>query len=276
MLLTSLETAQRLEEADIIHITRQIDACAQIFPDHRSFTAPVGDGLVSITLPSFKKKLNRITGFGMSGPVSEDDLAKAEDLCTNNGVEIAIGLCPLAGSSAIQVLGSRGYIVESFVNSYIRILTDEDLKAVSIEGVEISRFSEKGVSEFPKWSVEGYKDGGRAELLLDTLARAAVLRDDTTLYSVIVDGKVAASAGMALIETSKGGVAHLYIDSTLPEYRGRGLQAALLKERLKDARKEGFDLASVQARPGNGSCRNIERAGFSLAYTKAWFVKCRD
>ena len=72
---------------------------------------------------------------------------------------------------------------------------------------------------------------------------------------------MAGSGGMALIETKKGGVAHLYIDSTLPEYRGRGVQAALLRARLGDARKAGFDLASVGARPGNGSCRNIERAG---------------
>ncbi|KAG4435905.1 hypothetical protein IFR05_008599 [Cadophora sp. M221] len=276
MLLTSSETARRLEEADIAHISRQIDACAQIFPNHRSFTALVGDGLVSITLPSFKKKLNRIAGYGMSGPVSEDDLAKAEDLCTKNGVEIAIDLCSLADPSAIQVLGSRGYIVEGFVNSYVRILTDDDLNAVGLEGVEISRVPPKRVAEFSKWSVDRYKDGGRAELLLDTLARAAVLREDTTLYFAIIDGKVAASAGMALIEASKGGVAHLYIDSTLPKYRGRGLQAALLKARLVDARKAGFDLASIQARPGNGSCRNIERAGFGLAYTKAWFVKGRD
>ncbi|KAH7369816.1 hypothetical protein BKA65DRAFT_5700 [Rhexocercosporidium sp. MPI-PUGE-AT-0058] len=276
MLLTSLETAKRLEEADIVHISRQIDSCAQFFSDHRSFMIPVGGGQASITLPAFKRKLNRITGLGICGPVSEDDMAKAEDLFMKSDVEIAIGLCPLADPSAVQVLGSRGYIVESFVNSYCRPLTDEDLKEVGVEGVEISRVPSERVSEFPKWSLAGYKDGGRPELLLDTLARAAVLRDDTSLYFAIVDGKVAASAGMALIETSKGRVAHLYIDSTLPEYRGRGLQTALLKERLKDAKKPGFDLASVQARPGNGSCRNIERAGFGLAYTKVWFVKGLD
>ena len=78
------------------------------------------------------------------------------------------------------------------------------------------------------------------------------------------------------IETTKGGVAHFYIDSTMPEYRGRGIQAALLRARLADARKAGFDLASVAARPGDGSCRNIERARFSLAYTTARCVKAHN
>jgi GNAT superfamily N-acetyltransferase len=75
------------------------------------------------------------------------------------------------------------------------------------------------------------------------------------------------------IETTKGGVAHFYIDSTMPEYRGRGIQAALLRARLADARKAGFDLASVAPQPGDGSCRSVERAGFSLAYTTAQCVK---
>lgn len=273
MLLTSLEMAQRLQEADILHITRQVDACAQIFLDHKFFTVPIGQGVAAITLPSFGRKLNRIVGYGMAGRVSDTDLVMIEDLFMKNGINTEINLCPLADPSAFQVLASRGYSVDNFINSYVRVLTDEDLKEVKVEGITISRVPAERAQEFPSWSLAGYRDGGRAELLLETLARIAVMRADTSLYIATVGGKVAGSAGMALIETTKGGVAHVYIDSTLPEYRGRGIQAALLRARLADARKAGFDLASVEARPGNGSCRNIERAGFSLAYTKAWCVK---
>jgi GNAT superfamily N-acetyltransferase len=149
------------------------------------------------------------------------------------------------------------------------------LKEVKGDEIIISRVSAEKFHEFPAWSAAGFRDGGRAELLLETLARTAVLRADTSLYIATVAGRVAGSACMALIETTRGGVAHLYIDSTLPEYRGRGIQAALLGARLAAARKAGFDLASISARPGNGSCRNIERSGFSLAYTKTWCVKAR-
>ncbi|KUJ08197.1 uncharacterized protein LY89DRAFT_337841 [Mollisia scopiformis] len=273
MLLTSREMAQRLEEADILHISRQIDVCAQLFPDHKSHTVPIGHGVAAITLTSFGRKLNRITGYGVAGPVSENDLAAVEDLFAKNGVNTELSLCPLANPSAFQVLESRGYVIKDFINSYVRILTDDDLKEVKEDGVKISRVTAEQAQEFPSWSLAGYRDGGRAELLLETLGRIASMRADTSLYIATVEGKVAGTACMALIETTKGGVAHLYTDSTLPEYRGRGIQAALLKARLVEARKAGYDLASVQARPGNGSCRNIERAGFSLAYTKAWCVK---
>jgi GNAT superfamily N-acetyltransferase len=156
------------------------------------------------------------------------------------------------------------------------VLTDEDLKEVKVEGITISRVAAERAQEFPSWSLAGYRDGGKAELLLETLARSAVLRADTSLYIATIDWKVAGSAGMAFIETAKGGVAHFYIDSTLPEYRGRGIHRALLRARLADARKAGFDLAPVAPQPGDGSCRNFERAGFSLAYTTAQCVKVHN
>jgi len=276
MLLTSLETALRLEETDKLHITRQIEACAQLFPDHKSFTVPIGNGAAGLTLPSLGQKLNRINGYGMGVTVSEKDLARVEDLFTRNGLETGISLCSLADPSAVEVLKSRGYQVTGFLNSYARALTDEDLEEVNVEGVSVIRLSTDRAQEFTPCSVSGYRDGGRPELLLETVANTAVLRTDTTLYIATVEGKTAGSATLALIETSKGGVAHLCIDSTLPEFRGRGIQTALLKARLADARRAGYELASITARPGNGgSCRNIERAGFSLAYTKTRFARAR-
>ncbi|CZR54581.1 uncharacterized protein PAC_04465 [Phialocephala subalpina] len=274
MLLTTLSTAQRLEEADILHLTRQVEACSKFFPDQKSQIISVGNGAAGITLPVFGRKLNHIVSYGMAGPVSTEDLAKAEEWYTEIGVDFTeIDLCPHADASAIQVLNSRGYSVNGFINQYARALTDEDLEEAEVPGMTILRLPADRAHEFPAMSLAGYKDNGRLPLLLETLGRIAVFREDTSLYFAMVDGKVAGSAGMALIKTSKGGVAHMYIDSTLPEYRGRGIQAALLKARMADARKAGYDLASVGARPQNGSSRNIERAGFSLAYAKTTFVK---
>jgi GNAT superfamily N-acetyltransferase len=213
----------------------------------------------------------------MAGPVSEDELIRVEKIFADKGVDTYIGLCPLADPSVLPLLASRGYGIGAFLNCYVRHLADEDLDMVEVKGVSISRLSADRAREFPAWSVAGYRDGGRAELLLDTVARVAASRKDTSLYVATVDGKVAGSGCMALIETTKGGVAYLYLDSTLPEFRGRGIHAALLRARLADAKKADFGLASIGARPGNGgSCRNIERAGFSLAYTRIWCGKAHE
>lgn len=273
MLCSTTDMAQRLEEADKIHLSRQVESCIQIFTDQAIQLQPAGYGVAAVTLPLFGRKLNHVVGFGMAGSVSTDDLAKTEALYDKTGVAGEIDLCPHADATAIQSLALRGYTVNGWINSYVRILTDADLQEANIPGVSIFQIASDRFEEFKNCSVGGYRDGGRPELLLETLARSAELRVDTRIYFATVDGKVAGSAGLALIETSKGGVAHLYIDSTLPEYRGRGIQAALLQHRLSDARKAGYKVASVQARPTSGSARNIERAGFSLAYTKTTFVR---
>jgi GNAT superfamily N-acetyltransferase len=57
--------------------------------------------------------------------------------------------------------------------------------------------------------------------------------------------------------------------ATLPEFRGRGLQTALLRKRINDAHEAGCDLIAVQASPASASERNLRRVGMALAYTKA-------
>jgi GNAT superfamily N-acetyltransferase len=64
------------------------------------------------------------------------------------------------------------------------------------------------------------------------------------------------------------GVAILAGASTVPEFRCRGLQAALLHARLEHAARAGCDLAMMAALPGSGSQRNAERRGFRIAYTR--------
>jgi GNAT superfamily N-acetyltransferase len=56
--------------------------------------------------------------------------------------------------------------------------------------------------------------------------------------------------------------------STVPEMRRRGLQAALLQERMRYALDHGCDLAMMVAMPGSDSQRNAERNGFGIAYTR--------
>ncbi len=66
----------------------------------------------------------------------------------------------------------------------------------------------------------------------------------------------------------RNGVAVLAGGGTLPEFRGRGGQTALLRRRVSDASSSGCDLVVSQATPGSTSQRNMERIGFHPAYTE--------
>jgi ribosomal protein S18 acetylase RimI-like enzyme len=99
--------------------------------------------------------------------------------------------------------------------------------------------------------------------------RASVARwaeiEGWRLYLARLDG---APAGAALLAIDDD-LGYLANASTLPEYRRRGVQTALIAARIADARAAGCDLVSSQAEFGSASQRNLERAGLRVAYTKA-------
>jgi GNAT superfamily N-acetyltransferase len=88
-------------------------------------------------------------------------------------------------------------------------------------------------------------------------------------YLARIDGNVAGGATLAI----RTGVAGLFGASTLPEFRNRGVQSALLHARLTRAAEAGCDLAASLTRPGSTSQRNIMRQGFSVLYTRVKFEK---
>jgi hypothetical protein len=87
------------------------------------------------------------------------------------------------------------------------------------------------------------------------------------------DGKDPVASGAMFIDR---GWAWLGIDATLPAYRRRGAQAALLSRRISDGHAAGVEgFTGETDRPGVGqheashsSYRNFLRAGFCVAYTR--------
>jgi GNAT superfamily N-acetyltransferase len=103
----------------------------------------------------------------------------------------------------------------------------------------------------------------RVERHGDALARAAAACDARILV-VEAEGRPAAGA----ILTTRDGIGYLALAGTLPEFRGRGFQQALIAARITAAAEEGCELIVATAEFGTVSQRNIERGGLRTAYTK--------
>ena len=93
--------------------------------------------------------------------------------------------------------------------------------------------------------------------------------EEVSSFLALIDG-VPAGGGAVLI---RRGVALLAGAATLPEYRNRGVHAALHLARLAFARRSGCEFAAQGAEPGGTSQRNAERRGFRVAYTRAILVR---
>jgi ribosomal protein S18 acetylase RimI-like enzyme len=81
---------------------------------------------------------------------------------------------------------------------------------------------------------------------------------------------VACGAGLVIAEYSIFAVCGA---GTASEFRGRGLQTALLRARLAAAAEAGCEYAVVVTQGGTASQRNCERLGFRVAYSKVTVIK---
>jgi len=89
-----------------------------------------------------------------------------------------------------------------------------------------------------------------------------------------VQGKLAACGTGLVIPQHK--VVALCGAGTLAEYRGRGLQTALLRARMAAAAKVGCEYAVIVTQGGTTSERNAERLGFRVAYSKVTVIRKLD
>jgi GNAT superfamily N-acetyltransferase len=83
---------------------------------------------------------------------------------------------------------------------------------------------------------------------------------ELTALVAVMDGRAVGSASVIVL----GSTAVLGGAATLPVFRRRGVQQALIKARLALAARAGCELAVVTADPGSSSGRNAERTGFQL------------
>ncbi|GFF87147.1 hypothetical protein IFM53868_05052 [Aspergillus udagawae] len=118
--------------------------------------------------------------------------------------------------------------------------------------VQITKVTPSDLETLITTSVDEFQSTGCSTDLLSLLAQSAAERTqrNTVRYLAPLKGKVAASAGMAVMN----GIARLYIDSVLPSAREKGLQRFLMRARLSDAVEMNRNLATSRLAVNTESC----------------------
>jgi GNAT superfamily N-acetyltransferase len=170
---------------------------------------------------------------------------------------------PLAGVAALDLLCSRNYRpieISSVVYRPVEKPEDEGPSNIKVRVI--------GPEEAEIWtniSAQGWTH--EHPELLDFVLQAGTIssaRDHSPCFIAELDGQPGAAGSLSIHE----GVALFAGAATVPEMRRRGLQAALLRERMRYAFEHGCDLAMMAAEAGSNSQRNAERKGFRIACTR--------
>jgi GNAT superfamily N-acetyltransferase len=273
--LTDLALARRLEKA----WAWTAEESARVHETtRRGFEIAVefiGGGVATYFGPG--SPLSQAVALGLEGgPVTEADLDRLEAFYDSRGVATAIEVATLADPGFLPTLSRRGYFVAEQTHMSIlplvpipRILMEQDPPGVTVGRV--------GDSDRAGWSatvIQGFFEGpgeppdGLVELMTATIAGEGasgwLARVDENRESLPAGG-----GGLFIHD----GLALFAGDATIPTFRGRGAQSALVRARLREASTHNCDLAVVCTHPGTTSQRNYERHGFRLVYARTLMVR---
>jgi GNAT superfamily N-acetyltransferase len=230
--------------------------------------------------------VNVATGLAMEAPIGDAELRQVEDFYARRGAAPMLATCPFADPTLFAVLAKRGWQVAEFEN-VLALELEEPAGAAHpgaaspapvpsppaapapAPGVEVRTCSEAERALWGRLAARGFSDEAEPGPGNREFGGLMAAHTAYTLVLAWADGRPAGTGALKI----EGDLAWLSGDTTMPEFRGRGVQQAVQRYRLRLAREAGCALAVTEAAPGSGSQRNMERLGFRVVYPHLQFAK---
>jgi GNAT superfamily N-acetyltransferase len=269
--------ASRIERAECTMLSELARAAASRLGRGEVVVAEIGGGVAVYT--GHDSPANKLAGLGFADPPSPAELEDVEDAFALRHATLQVEFASLGDPAIPRMLSKRGYELIGFENVLGLHLDPTRLQAHDDPSVTVQH---AGAGDTTTWmdavatgflhpdafdgppSHESYGRDAIERIFADTFATPSFER-----FIARLDGVVAGGASLRIHE----GVAQLAGGATLPQYRLRGVQSALLHHRLLEATQRGCDVAVVTTQPGSKSTENAQRFGFSVLYVRAILVR---
>jgi ribosomal protein S18 acetylase RimI-like enzyme len=214
--------------------------------------------------------IGRATGAGFDRQITAEDLDRIEQFYRSHQAPSQVDLCPLHEPAVFEIFKERGYGIAELNNVLYRRLDREEKFAEPPADCEIRRGVREEAEAASAIVEHAFFPEGAPEAFTGLLTPLYQMEGAVTFVAT-VEGKMAAcGAGLVIPEHRIFAVCGA---GTLTEFRGRGLQTALLRARLAAAAEAGCEYAVVVTQSGTPSQRNCERLGFRVAYSKVTVIK---
>ena len=258
------EMASLLERAEAAAMKTMVSALVR--KTSGAFTLDLGRGVA--TYARADSPLNKVIGVGLDGALDPARLAEVEHAYRARAEAVRVEISTLAQPAAFEQLAARGYRLLGFENVLGRSLTSE----LPTPSTDIAVGPARTVDDYRQTVIDGFTQPDATGVVLDQLTHRVVadaiddsLADPGALYVASSQGRLAGAGSMRIHDE----VAVFTGAATLPAYRRRGVQSALIARRLLDARDRGARLAIITTAPGTQSTANVMKHGFALLYARA-------
>lgn len=214
--------------------------------------------------------IGRATGLGLDRPFTAQDLDRVEKFYRSHRAPSQVDLCPLHDATVFGMFKERRYGIAELNNVLYRRLDPAEKFPAPPASCEIRRGRPEEAQELGGIVERAFFPNGAPEAFKGLLTPLYQM-DGAMTFAASLEGKTVACGAGLVIPVHR--VFTLCGAGTALEYRGRGLQTALLRTRLAAAAEAGCEYAVVVTQGGSASQRNCERLGFRLAYSKVTVIK---
>jgi len=238
----------------------------------KSETRPLAGG--HLVLCGAGLYVNRALAAGLDEPLEPADLELLEARSAAVGVPPSIEVTRATHPDTIETLTAGGYVHRSDTDVTVHVQPLDAADPVLVGALpDLARVvvTPTALDAWMEVSAHGWGHvSPAARHAADAFARAAHVTGDELLMAVdAVDGRPLGCASLRI----DGAIATLGGMSTIPEERGRGVQAALIRHRLDAALAAGCTLATSAARTAGASERNLARHGFEPLTLKRTYTR---
>jgi hypothetical protein len=214
--------------------------------------------------------IGRATGAGLDRPFTAEDLDRVEQFYRSHQAPSQVDLCPLHDAAVFEMFKERGYALAELNNVLYRRLEAKEKFPPPPAGFEIRRGLPEEAETAASIVEHAFFPEGAPEAYRGLLTPLYQMEGASVLVATIDREMVACGVGMIMPQHR---VAGMFGAGTRTEFRGRGLQTALLCARMAAAAAARCEYAVVVTQGGSTSQRNCERLGFRVAYSKVTVIK---
>ncbi|MEP6694122.1 MAG: GNAT family N-acetyltransferase [Chloroflexota bacterium] len=229
-------------------------------------------GLVSWTMKSTDNGfLNRALGFGtMSEPTSAVlDRLERRFAAAGRPPRIAVAQAPTP-RSALRLLERRGYEPEEGTEEHIYCYDRARLPPLrAVDGLTVERIGPEQAAAYAKVAFASFSERGPwFRSIVESLVKRRAHGRSLAAYLGRID-RVPAATGMLFDVRPVAGLGN---GSVLREFRGRGIQTAMIAHRMREGWKRGLRIFFGQTQ-NPASAHNLEDLGWRLLYTEIDWVR---
>lgn len=262
------QLAARLESTERVAQLCYAEALRRARPNAGVAIEEIAGGHVVFTGP--QSPIGRAIGIGLQRPVVPADIDQVENFYFSRGADAQIDIVPAADESLFNLLRERPYRLFELNNVMVIDLLPDRCFRSEVEGFEIRRAGQQEARTCAE--VLGRCFSGAPADFADMVA--SMFAAPALTFLALGKGTPVAAATGLVIDDAR--LMALFGAGTLPDYRGKGIQTAMLGARLNAAKDAGCSLAVTVTRGGTTSQRNAERLGFRVAYSKATMIRARE